>query len=336
MVFCFLTVFMLMNSSYALSSSDLQGMINVVPDGGTVTINSNNVGIGETILINRSCTINGSLTNNINIFNSNNGVFVGFRIGDGCTVNFNGVNFIGFKNYAISSGDRTVLSFDKCSFSSSRGGVISGKLNNLSFNGCDFSNNFNNSVLKVIASTLVLNNSNFKNNNFVDGSGSCIQGMGSNVSINNSVFNSNHADIRGGSISLEGDGYTGMVNNSRVSGNSANGGGFLYTAGKNYAVNLLNTNFNNNRAVRRDDNGGSSVNGVGGVLLSTTNGNYSYYIQGNDIRDNVATGGGGLLACFREGGSFTFNGNRFGDNLWMIHDILQIESKNNIFGGYDI
>jgi len=312
-------------------------MINNAPNGGIVTLDSTNVGIGGTILINKNLTIKSSTADsNINIFSISNYVFVGLKIGDNCKVNFKNLNFMGFKNYAISSGKMSVLSFDMCSFDSSRGGVDS-RSSKLIFNHCEFINNFNNSVLKTIGDELTLFNCSFNSNNYVCGSGSCINGMNSNVSIDKCVFNANHADIRGGSISLDGDNYNLLVkNDSRVDGNSANGGGFLFTTGKNYDVRLLSSSFSNNRAVRDENSNSSSVNGVGGVILSTTTNSYNYLLSGNSIRDNVATGGGGLLACFREGGTFTFNGNNFADNYWFRNTVLQIEASNNIFNGSDI
>jgi hypothetical protein len=333
-IFRFIVFFVLIASCMiSVNATDLQQMIDSAPDGGTVTLTSDFF-VGNTITINKDLTIN-SATNKA-ICNINQDVFVGLKIATGCNVNFINVNFIGFKNYAIHS-EGGALSFDKCEFSSSRGGVNS-KNSNLVFTNCDFRGIFNNSVLNVNNVDLTLNGSVFNKNDYFGGSGSCINSVNTKkIDIDKCVFSDNHADIRGGCISLDGDGYSSSVSGSRVYGNSANGGGFLFTTGESYKVGLTGNNFNNNRAVGHDS--GSSVNGVGGVILSTTvnSYSYSYLLSGNSISDdNVATGGGGLLACFREGGSFTFNGNTFADNLWFRNNVLQIEARNNIFDGDDI
>ncbi|WP_296789228.1 Ig-like domain repeat protein [uncultured Methanobrevibacter sp.] len=151
-------------------------------------------------------------------------------------------------------------------------------------------------AIDLVASSVAVNNSYFRENTAENGGAIFAGGTGDNNYVYSAVFMYNNATVRGGAVNW--NSTAGRIEKSNFTGNLAEHGGAVYIGGSSPNSRIENVIFKQNNATR---NGGAiDWNATGGQLYNTQFiSNYAGEYGAALCRESGATGGSGKNNTFK-------------------------------------
>jgi filamentous hemagglutinin family protein len=236
--------------------------VDAANSGATVNLAASTYTLAETVLINKSLTLNGAGANNtiisgnnaVQIFNIGNNITVnindltvaegrsvtesgGANIADGSTLNLNRTIFSGnFGNLgaAIFNPTGGILNVDNSIFSNNSANAGSGiaTFGTATVSNSTFSNNSANIIGAFYSSGGIstISNSTFSGNTLINRAGAAVLNEAGTTNISNSTFSGNSTGVNGRGIIFNFSGTT-NISNSTVFGNTPNPQGAIFTEG---------------------------------------------------------------------------------------------------------
>ncbi len=209
-----------------------------------------------------------------------------------CIFSDNSANSAGGGIYSVSS----LSTVTNCLFSSNQKSAVYfvGSTNNLTFNGCTFSDNQSDSGAAIFCSqgSLTANNCTFMGNSATSNGGGIYIVNGGGATFNDCSFTNNTTGVSGGALHLQST-STVTATNCIFAGNTATiSGGAMYSESNASDADFINCLFTGNSA-------GSSGGGAF-VRIPTSFNNCSF-------SGNMATSNGGGLAIFNNNGTALTN-----------------------------